>query len=123
MTKKTPIRKAQAPRDADYNAARHACSKVLPGEEGDLRAKLDDALKAGWTIQTLKAYALSVWQNSGCDHVTETGWRLSVEFADSNGRSGGRDFLRRFNADPERYSCANRHVVSAVQRPDGGEPH
>jgi hypothetical protein len=112
MTKK--VRKAQAPCDADYNAARNACSKVIPGEEGDLRAKLDNALKAGWSIQALKAYAFIVWRNSGCDYVTEAAWRLSVEFADSKGRSGGRDFLKRFNADPEPYSC----VANGAQRAD-----
>ena len=67
--------------------------------------------KTGWTIQALKAYAFSVWRNSDCDYVTEAAWRLSVEFADSNGCSGGRDFLKRFNADPERYSCPQRHVA------------
>jgi hypothetical protein len=46
MTEKT-LTKAKAHRDGDYNAARRACSKVLPGEEGDLRAKLDSALKSG----------------------------------------------------------------------------
>jgi hypothetical protein len=110
MTEKT-LTEAKAHRDGDYNAARRACSKVLPGEEGDLRAKLDSALKSGWSIQALKAYALSVWQNSGLDYVTEVAWRLSVEFADSSGCSGGRDFLKRFNADPKRYSCMKRHVA------------
>jgi hypothetical protein len=102
--KKAPMGKAQAPSDADYNTARLACSKVLAGEQGDLRAKLDDALKAGWSIQALKAYAFFVWRESGCDQVSEAAWRLSVEFADSNGRSGGREFLKRFSADPDRYS-------------------
>jgi hypothetical protein len=123
MTEKALMSKAKAARDADYSAARRACSKALPGEEGDLRAKLDNALKAGWTIQALKAYAFSVWRNSDCDHVTEAAWRLSVEFADSNGRSGGRDFLKRFNADPERHSCVKRHVANGARCPGGGEPH
>jgi hypothetical protein len=34
---------------------------------------------------------------------------LSVEFADSNGRGGGRDFLKRFNADPE-PGCTHEEV-------------
>ena len=85
MTEKTPD-------DADYSAALRACSKVLTGEEGDLRLKLNNALKAGWSIQALKAYAFSVWRNSGCDYVTEAEWQLSVEYADSNGCSGGRIF-------------------------------
>jgi hypothetical protein len=123
MTEKALMSKAKAARDTDYSAVRRACSKVLTGEEGDLRAKLDNALKAGWTIQALKAYAFSVWRKPGCDYVTEAAWRLSVEFADSDGRSGGRDFLKRFNADPERYSLVKRHFVSGVRRPDGGEPH
>lgn len=109
--------KAQAPSDADDSAARLACSKVLAGEEGDLRAKLDDALKAGWSIRALKAYAFFVWREPGCDHVSEAAWRLSVEFADSNGRSGGREFLKRFNADPERYSCVKRRDPDGAQHP------
>jgi hypothetical protein len=120
MTEKA-LTKTEAHRDGDYNAARRACSKVLPGEEGDLRAKLDSALKSGWSIQALKAYALSVWGNSGCDYVTEAAWRLSVEFADSNGRSGGRDFLKRFNADPQRYSCPRRQVAEGMRDADDDE--
>jgi hypothetical protein len=121
VTEKALMRKAKAPRDADYSAVRRACSKVLPGEEGDLGARLDAALKAGWSIQALKAYAFSVWRKPGCDYVTEAAWRLSVEFADSNGCSGGRNFLKRFNADPERYSCVKRHVANGGRRLDGGE--
>ena len=91
--------------DTDYRAARRACSTGVSGEEGNLCAKLDGVLESGWSIQALKAYAFSVWRDSSCDHVTDTAWRLSVEFAESNGCSGGRDFLKRFNADPKRYSC------------------
>jgi hypothetical protein len=109
MTEKTPT-KAKAPRDSDYSAAWRACCKVLPGED-DLCTKLDNALQAGWSIRALKAYAFFVWRNSGCDYVTDAAWRLSVEFADSNGCSGGRDFLKRFNADPERYSSMPRHIA------------
>jgi len=123
MTEKALMSKAKAARDADYSAARRACSKVLPGEEGDLSAKLDNALKTGWTIQALKAYAFSVWRNSDCDHVTEAAWRLSVEFADSNGRSGGRDFLKRFNTDRERYSCPQRQVAEGMRGADDDEAH
>ena len=91
--------------DKDYHAVRRACSTGVPGEVDSLRVKLDSVLKSGWSIEALKAYAFSVWCEPGCDHVTDTAWRLSVEFADSNGCSGGRDFLRRFNADPKRYWC------------------
>jgi hypothetical protein len=112
MTEKA-LTKTEKSRDGDYRAALRACGEVLPGEEGDLRAKLDNALKAGWTIEALKAHAFAVWRKPDCDRVTEAAWRLSVEFADSNGCSGGRDFLKRFNADPER----------SVRRADGGEPH
>jgi hypothetical protein len=104
MTEEVPDT-AEAHRAADYSAAQRACSKCLHGEEGDLRPKLDDALRSGWSIQALKAYAFSVWQLPAFDHVTEVAWRLAVEFADSNGCSGGRDFLKRFNANRERYSC------------------
>jgi hypothetical protein len=104
MTEEVPD-SAEAHWAADYSAAQRACSKCLHGEEGDLRPKLDDALKSGWSIQALKAYAFSVWQLPAVDHVTEVAWRLAVEFADSNGCSGGRDFLKRFNANRERYSC------------------
>jgi hypothetical protein len=93
-------RKAEASGDADYDAVRRACSKAPPAEGGDLGAKLDDALKSGWSIEALKAYAFSAWRDPGCDHVTDAAWRLSVEFADSNGCGGGRDFLKRFKAEP-----------------------
>ena len=91
--------------DMDYRAARRACSVEVPGEGDNLCAKLDGALKSGWSIPALKAYAFSIWRDPSCDHVTAAAWRLSVEFAESNGCSGGRDFLKRFNADPKRYSC------------------
>jgi hypothetical protein len=99
------LRKAKPSEAADYRAAWRACSKLVPGEESDLLAKLDDLLKSGWSIQALKAYASSVWQQAAFDHVTEGAWRLAVEFADSNGCSGGRDFPKRFIANPERYEC------------------
>jgi hypothetical protein len=99
--------------DADYLAARRACSTGVLGEEDNLCAKLDSALKSGWSLQALKAYAFSVWSAHDCDYVTDIAWRLSVEFADSNGCSGGRDFLKRFNANPKRYSC---------KAPGGGQP-
>jgi hypothetical protein len=35
-----------------------------------------------------------------------------AEFADSNGCSGGRYFLKRFNANPERYWCEAREHCS-----------
>jgi hypothetical protein len=48
-----------------------------------------------------------------CDHLAksdrddaaEAAWRWAVEFADSNGCSGGRGSLKRFNANRERCSC------------------
>jgi hypothetical protein len=116
MTKNVQMSEATVPRDADYSAAWRACSKVLTGEAGDLCAKLDNALKAGWSIQARKAYALSVWGNSDCDHISDAEWRLSVEFADSNGCSGGRGFLKRFNANPEHYSRAERRTMQGIYR-------
>ena len=56
-------RKAEASGDADYDAVRRACSKAPPAEGGDLGAKLDDALKSGWSIEALKAYAFSAWRD------------------------------------------------------------
>jgi hypothetical protein len=102
--------KAKSPDAADYYAAWSACQKSVPGEESDLLVKLDDVLRSGWTIQALKAYAFFVWRKSNRKDATEAAWRLAVEFAGSNGCSGGRDFLKQFNANPERYSCeATRH--------------
>src|SRR5580692_7686193 len=46
-----------------------------------------------------------VWRKSDRDDAAEAAWRSAVEFADSNGCSGGRGFLKRFNANRERYSC------------------
>jgi hypothetical protein len=94
---------AQGHGGSDYLAARRACHKCVHGEEGDLSAKLEDALRSGWSIEALKAYAFSIWQQSASHDITDAGWRLAVEFADSNGCSGGRDFLKRFSANPERY--------------------
>jgi hypothetical protein len=39
------LRKAKPSEAADYRAAWRACSKLVPGEESDLLAKLDDLLK------------------------------------------------------------------------------
>jgi hypothetical protein len=88
---------------SDYSAARRACGKYVHGEGGDLTAKLEDALRSGWSIEGLKAYAFSMWQQSASHDVSDAAWRLAVEFADSNGCSGGRGFLKRFSANPERY--------------------
>jgi hypothetical protein len=101
---------------SDYSAARRACGEYVHGEEGDLSAKLDDALRSGWSIEALKAYAFSIWQQSASHDVTDAAWRLAVEFADSNGCSGGRDFLKRFCANPEHYlvrSTAQRERVTS----------
>jgi hypothetical protein len=109
-----PARKAEASGEYDYDAVRRVCREAPPAEGGDLGAKLDDALKSGWSIEALKAYAFSVWRDPGCDHVTDAGWRLSVEFADSNGCGGGRDFLKRFKAEPERIfvrKATRRHAT------------
>jgi hypothetical protein len=88
---------------SDYSAARRACGKHVHSEGGDLSAKLEDALRSGWSIEALKAYAFSIWQQSASHDVSDAAWRLAVEFADSNGCSGGRDFLKRFSANPEPY--------------------
>jgi hypothetical protein len=96
-------RKCAGHGDSDYVAVRRACGKHLHGEEGDLSAKLEEALRSGWSIEALKAYAFSIWQQSASDDVTDAAWRLAVEFADSDGCSGGRNFLKRFSSNPERY--------------------
>lgn len=114
-------RKAEASGDADYDAVRRACSKAPPAEGGDLGAKLEDALKSGWSIEALKAYAFSAWRAPGCDHVTDAAWRLSVEFADSNGCGGGRDFLKRFKAEPELIFV--RKATRRQASPRRGEAH
>ena len=82
MTEEVPDT-AEAHWAADHSAAQRACSKCLHGEEGDLRPKLDDALKSGWSIQALKAYAFSVWQLPAYDHVTKWrgAWLLSLPIA------------------------------------------
>ncbi len=41
---------------------------------------------------------------------------LGEEFADCDGCSGGRDFLKRFNAQPERYSNAKRPTTQGICR-------
>jgi hypothetical protein len=94
---------AQGYGGSDYSAAQRACGKDVHGEEEDLSAKLEDALRSGWSIEALKAYAFSIWQQSASHDVTDAAWRLAVEFADSSGCSGGRDFLKRFSTHPERY--------------------
>jgi hypothetical protein len=66
------LRKEKSPDASDYRAAGRACRKSVPGEENDLLAKLDDALRSGWTIQALKAYAFLVWRKSDCDDATES---------------------------------------------------
>jgi hypothetical protein len=70
----------------------------------DLREKLDQLLKSGWSIQALKAYAFCWWRHRRCDHVTEGAWRWAVAFADATQAMGGRNLLERFKADPEHYS-------------------
>jgi hypothetical protein len=105
MKSERPQMKATPFQTCDYGAAQRACGAFVSGEGDDLRTKLDSALKSGWSMQALKAYAMLVWQEPPTDRITEAAWRLAVEFADSNGCSGGRDFLKRFNANPERYTC------------------
>jgi hypothetical protein len=87
--------------DSDCVAARWACSNYLDGEGGNLSAKLEEALRSGWSIEALKAYAFSTWRQSASGDVTDTAWRLAVEFANSNGCTGGRNFLKRFSSNPE----------------------
>jgi hypothetical protein len=109
-------RKCAGQGDSDYVAAQRACCKYLHGEEGDLSAKLEEALTSGWSIEALKAYAFSIWQQSASDDVTDAAWRLAVEFADSNGCSGGRNFLKWFSANAESYlvrcTAQRREVMS-----------
>jgi hypothetical protein len=46
---------------SDYVAARQACGNHQQhGEEGDLSAKLEEALRSGWSIEALKASWLAL---------------------------------------------------------------
>jgi hypothetical protein len=110
-------RKCAGHGDSDYVAAQRACGKCLHGEGGDLSAKLEEALRSGWSIEALKAYAFSIWQQSASDDVADTAWRLAVEFADSNGCSGGRNFLKRFSNTAQRRGVMSEHNEIRCPRP------
>jgi hypothetical protein len=103
------MRGVKGPSDPDHHAAWVACreperlwSEILGdrSEPIELRAKLDAALRAGWSPQALKAYAYS-WRYTGHEHITRAAWRMAVAFTDS---SLARSFLEEFNADPEKYA-------------------
>jgi|SRR5579872_969000 len=69
--------------EADYRAAWNACGKPLPGEDpaqNDLRSRLEDVLKSGWSIEALKAFAAAQFTRR-YDHVTPAAWRWAVFFA------------------------------------------
>jgi hypothetical protein len=64
---KATMKPAKAPSDPDYRAAWLACREPdetwgQHHEPTDLRAKLDEALRGGWTPQALKAYAFVCWR-------------------------------------------------------------
>ncbi len=72
-------------------------------EPVDLRAKLDEALQAGWSIRALKAYAYH-WRYTRPqrDHVTRAAWRMAVSLTTER---DGLEFLERYNADRESYDA------------------
>ena len=101
------LKRTKGPSDPDHRAAWLACRKPEPrcwrDGEIDLRAALDTALKAGWTIPALKAYAFCEWRYTRRDHVTDAAWRMAVKWAADSGYMA-QSFLERFKTDPERYS-------------------
>jgi hypothetical protein len=101
----------RGPIDRDHRAAWLACREPDRSwgdrvEPRDLRAKLAAALQAGWSAKALKAYAYRCFRYTRPqrDHVTRAAWRMAVSFA-AEGDCISRDFLTRFNADPERYAA------------------
>ncbi len=103
--KATTMKKAKAPKDPDYRAAWRACKKPwVSWSVVDLRKRLKQLLRSGWSIQALKAYAFVCWRHKRCDHVTEGAWRWAVAFADSSHVLGGRNVLERYKADPGFYA-------------------
>ena len=94
-------KKTKAPRAALYSAAWRACGKPLPGEdpaENDLRSRLEDLLKSGWSIQALETYAFAhQWQRKRRDHVTPAVWRWAVYFASIDTSPGTATFWREYN--------------------------
>jgi hypothetical protein len=108
------MKRVRGPTDPDHHAAWVACREpdrswceILGDrcEPIDLRAKLDAALRAGWTPQALKACAFCCWRYTlpERDHVTRAAWRMAVHFADDSARA--RSFLEQFKADPEKYTA------------------
>jgi hypothetical protein len=92
--------------DPDHRAAWLACREPdetwgQHREPIDLRAKLDEALRAGWTPQALKAYAYVGWRYTKPqrEYVTRAAWRMAVDDSVI-----ARSFLEQFNAAPERYA-------------------
>jgi hypothetical protein len=99
------MKKAKAPNDPDYRAAWKACKEPwVSWTTVDLRKKLKQLLRSGWSIQALKAYAYCNWRHKRCDHVTEGAWRWAVAFADSTHVLGGSRLLERFKEDPGYYA-------------------
>ncbi len=95
----------RAPKDPNYRAAWRACKKPWKSwSVVDLRKKLKQLLRSGWSIRALKAYAFCQWRHKRCDHVTVGAWRWAVAFADASHEFGGRSLLERFKADPDHYS-------------------
>jgi hypothetical protein len=101
----------RGPTDPDHRAAWLACREPDRTwgdrcEPIDLRSKLAAALQAGWSAQAIKAYAYRNFRYTRPkrDHVTRAAWRMAVSFA-AEGDCISRDFLARFNADPERYAA------------------
>jgi hypothetical protein len=108
---KKPIKRSKGPTDPDHRAAWIACRE--PDETWgnlcpprDLRAKLDEALRSGWSPKALKAYAYVCFRYTKPmrNHVTRAAWRMAVVFAADPGGIG-RSFLEDFNADPDRYAA------------------
>src|SRR5690242_16965580 len=96
-------KRTQEPRDADYRAAWRACGVTLStrvwGDDAaqiDLRTRLGDLLKSGWSIQALRSYA-SKWQIRRYDHITPATWRWAVYFASINIAGEATTFLKDFN--------------------------
>lgn len=69
----------KGPTDPDHHAAWLACREPWEGEI-DLRGILDDLLKSGWSIQSLKEYAHKHWRYTGRPHVTRAAWRVAVKW-------------------------------------------
>lgn len=103
------MKRTKGPSDPDHRAAWRACREPDRSwgdrvEPRDLRAALNVALKSGWSIQALKAYAFCNWRYTRRDHVTAAAWRIAVKWA-AYDEYFSRPFLEQFNADPDRYAA------------------